>query len=143
MINDSISLFTQSQYYSTAFNAAIFDGPIRIYFAQYQEPAALKIYFQLQKELKETYLLAKDLFRQTGKHIFIMLYPSVDLLQMSFANESSSYFCRDIVGSDEVIGLCATQLEDEVDQLFEAITEIIEDGKVEVLKNLPIHRLNN
>ena len=38
---------TQSSFYSPAFNGAIFDGPLRLYFSQAQEAMALKFYFEL------------------------------------------------------------------------------------------------
>src|SRR5687768_8337756 len=78
------SLLTQSRFYSPAFNAAIFDGPLRIYFAQVQEPFALKIYFAAQSRMQELYAKIREIFRKTGVSIFVMLYPSAETFQLSF-----------------------------------------------------------
>lgn len=95
-MNDSVSCLTQSNFYSPAFNAAIFDGPIRLYFAQYQEASALRIYFRLQSELKESYLWAKNLHRSLGRHLFVMLYPSSDTFDLSFPGEVSRIFVEPV-----------------------------------------------
>ena len=95
----------QSQYYSPVFNAAIFDGPFRIYFAQHQEPHALRIYFQLQQNLKEYYGLAKNLMRENDKYFFIMLYPDNDTFEQAFQMKVQSYFTHCFLGEDHLIGV--------------------------------------
>jgi hypothetical protein len=101
------SFFTQSRYYSPAFNAAIFDGPLRIYFAQYQESLALKIYFSVQTELQDKYAKLRDLFRRSGLQIYVMMYPSNDSFQLSFEQSAAANeVTLGKLGMDYVIGAC-------------------------------------
>lgn len=105
-MRQAVSFLTQSKFYSPAFNAAIFDGPIRIYFAQYQEPLALKIYFDTQSKLKDIYLELRKAFRETGVNVFLMLYPSSEAFDISFADSvDRSEVAVDQLGSDFVIGV--------------------------------------
>ncbi len=69
-----------SKYYCRAFNSAIFDGTVRIYFAQSHEPFALNIYFKLQQKLEKDLQLAKELSKKTGKNIYILAYPDQETL---------------------------------------------------------------
>lgn len=82
---------TQSKYYSPTLNAAIFDGPIRLYFAQSQEPEALEIYFRMQNEVLDNYELGKQRFQEEGHNIFVLMYPSDEVFEQS---------CGDFVGKD-------------------------------------------
>lgn len=95
-MHQPIAHLTQSQYYSPTLNAAIFDGPIRLYFAQSQEPEALEIYFRLQKEVLENYELAKQYIQEDGQNVFILLYPSDEVFEQS---------CGDSIGKDSGIVL--------------------------------------
>src|SRR3989338_1668823 len=78
---------TQSKFFSPAFNAAIFDGPLRIYFAQYQEAAALKIYFHLQEQLNQCDGHLKTALKKLNSNTFVMLYPTSDIFMRSFDGE--------------------------------------------------------
>jgi hypothetical protein len=80
---------TQSKFFSTSFNAAIFDGPIRIYFAQYQESQALKLYYNLQERYQEVRRSARGLFKERGTSIFVMLYPSEEIFDQSFTSDEN------------------------------------------------------
>ncbi|MCC7403552.1 MAG: hypothetical protein IT288_04060 [Bdellovibrionales bacterium] len=130
-MNSSVSCLTQSNFYSPAFNAAIFDGPIRIYFAQYQESAALKIYFQLQEELKQLYQQGKSLYRQVGQHIFIMLYPSAETYDLSFPHQED-IVCHCRLGDDHVLGIRGMPSEDESEQIIGQVAGIIEEWRVRI-----------
>ena len=77
-MGSSLGHLTQSRFYSTTFNAAVFDGPIRIYFAQHQEALALQVYHRMQQHLKESYVNFRRSARRHGQNIFLMLYPSVE-----------------------------------------------------------------
>jgi hypothetical protein len=81
---------TQSRFFSPVFNAAIFDGPIRIYFAQFQEAQALKLYFNLQERFSEVRKNARGLFKERGQNIFVMMYPNEDTFDLSFAQENAN-----------------------------------------------------
>lgn len=80
----SYSNLMQSKYFSPAFNSAIFDGPIRIYFAQFHESMALKIYFLAQQKLASELRHAKELSKTAQANILIMIYPSADSFEASF-----------------------------------------------------------
>lgn len=85
---ESIQYITQSRYFSPAFNGAIFDGPIRIYFAQFQEAQALKLYFNLQERFSDIRSEAREMARSQGRDqkrtIYVMLYPSAESFELSF-----------------------------------------------------------
>ena len=130
-MNSSVSCLTQSNYYSPAFNAAIFDGPIRLYFAQYQEAAALKIYFKLQEELKHLYRKGKDLHRHLGRHIFVMLYPSPETFDLSFPNRNEESICHGRIGDDHVLGIRGLLGDDLLNEVYHEIGEIIEGWQLE------------
>lgn len=124
-MRQSASQLTQSRFYSPAFNAAIFDGPVRIYFAQYQEALALKIYFRLQDRLQGWLAPAQQLSRLKLPNIFIMLYPTDEI----FANCFSFEQCPDKVvgerlGDDHVIGVCGPLREEDSDSLYDRIEMI-------------------
>lgn len=102
---------TQSRFFTPAFNAAIFDGPIRIYFAQYQEAQALKLYFNLQERFSEIRKQARGIFKERGSNIFVMIYPSVDLFEESFGEGGAdsmapgSMIVRERLGRDFIVGV--------------------------------------
>ncbi|MGE0763419.1 MAG: hypothetical protein AB7N80_09075 [Bdellovibrionales bacterium] len=124
-MRQSASQLTQSRFYSPAFNAAIFDGPVRIYFAQYQEALALKIYFRLQDRLQGWLAPEHQLSRSRLPNVFLMLYPTEEI----FANCFSGEQCQDKVvaerlGEDHVIGVCGPLREEDSDRLLDRIEAI-------------------
>lgn len=125
-MRQQISFLTQSRFYSPAFNAAIFDGPVRIYFAQYQEVQALKVYFDAQERLKDINSLVRDAFRRMGVNIFIMLYPTLETFQISFKQEvvNTSQIFVDRIGADFVIGAAADMVEQNVNAICDHIHKI-------------------
>ncbi len=78
---------TQTKFYSPALNAAIFDGPIKIYFSQAQENTALKLYFELNKKMQ-----GMDFSENETSHpqIYVILYPSSENFYNSFDKSLSS-----------------------------------------------------
>lgn len=80
----------QSKYFNPAFNSALFDGPVRIYFAQIHESQALKIYFLLQKELSHEWARAKEVTKQTGANVLILIYPNEETFVLSFDSEKEN-----------------------------------------------------
>ena len=101
------SFFTQSKYHNQAFNSAIFDGPMRIYFAQFQEALALKLYFQVQERLKA---LAEEMgegYKHISPKLFLLLYPNRETYLESFEKDSTdqSHFTEEPFGDDIVIGV--------------------------------------
>src|SRR5882757_480859 len=83
-MKSSYSTLMQSKFFNPAFNSAIFDGPVRIYFAQSHEALALKIYFALQQQFSGELARAKELHKFLERTVLVMLYPTVDSFQMSF-----------------------------------------------------------
>lgn len=98
------SQLISSRFYNPAFNSAIFDGPLRIYFAQFHESLALKIYFGLQQKFPQALELAKARFRKDGSNILVMLYPSADAFGLSF-DSNSEFLVEDRLGGDTLIGI--------------------------------------
>lgn len=123
-MRQQISFLTQSRFYSPVFNAAIFDGPIRIYFAQYQEPLALKVYFSTQEKMKDIFTKVRDSFRRTGINIFVMLYPSLETFNMSFNEASQSPIVVERLGQDFVVGVKGPVSDDDIASIYARVEEI-------------------
>lgn len=122
-----VSNLTQSKFYSPAFNAAIFDGPIRIYFAQYQEPSALKIYFQFQERLKDVLKLARESLKQARFNIFVMLYPNDELFGQSFvAVPDGEIVAMDRLGEDYVLGLSGPLREQDFAMISQHLDSLVQ-----------------
>jgi hypothetical protein len=137
----SVIHLTQSRFYSPAFNAAVFDGPIRIYFAQHQEALALKVYFQLQQYLKETYSTFRNSFKQHGQTIFLMLYPTADTFENSFASDGApeQNVAAEKLGDDHVLGVKGPLMDEEYEEVFERVKAILQDlGLTQELAAQPI-----
>lgn len=120
-----VSHLTQSRFYSPAFNAAVFDGPIRIYFAQHQESLALKVYFRLQNRLKEAFSDARQNFKQSGQTIFLMLYPTVEAFETSFSKQIQDNVVREDLGDDFVLGVRGPLEDDAYEAVFKKVDEIL------------------
>lgn len=121
----SVIHLTQSRFYSPVFNAAVFDGPVRIYFAQHQEALALKVYFKLQQYLQDTYSTFRKNFKQHGQTIFLMLYPNSESFHNSFA-DGMTVACEKL-GDDHVLGVCGPLDEDQYEMVFERVKAILQD----------------
>lgn len=123
----SVIHLTQSRFYSPAFNAAVFDGPIRIYFAQHQEGLALKVYFMLQQYLKETYSTFRKGFRHHGQTVFLMLYPNQESFENSFSKDNQKLVLIERLGEDHVVGVRGPLNEDQFEMIFEQVKTILQD----------------
>jgi hypothetical protein len=121
----SVIHLTQSRFYSPVFNAAVFDGPIRIYFAQHQEALALKVYYKLQQYLQDTYSAFRKNFKQHGQTIFLMLYPTQESFNDSFSNDLA--VAAEKLGDDHVLGVRGPLGEDEYEAVFERVKAILQD----------------
>jgi anti-anti-sigma regulatory factor len=134
-MRQQISFLTQSRFYSPAFNSAIYDGPVRIYFAQYQESLALKVYFNSQLQLKKIKDDVRDLFRTTGINIFVMLYPSEEAFDLSFGKQeieaqnfdssNEIQIAEERLGQDFVLGIRGTITDEMAEKVSEKILEIL------------------
>ena len=121
-MREQISILTQSRFFSPVFNGAIFDGPVRIYFSQNQEAAAMKLYFALLNRLKDSFGDGRD---QISGNIFVMIYPTNDSFRTVFPSDDNHRIQVDELDGDHVVGLNGpfdevefTQIFDVVDRLF-------------------------
>jgi hypothetical protein len=127
MAAQSVIHLTQSRYYSPVFNAAVFDGPVRIYFAQHQETLALRVYFKLQQYLKETYMTFRNSFKNHGQTIFLMLYPTQESFSNSFGDGTATpNVLAERLGEDHVIGVRGPLEDDQYDEVFEQVKAILQ-----------------
>lgn len=131
VMKETITYVTQSRFFSPVFNGAIFDGPIRIYFAQYQEAQALKLYFNLQERFGEVHRHARDLFKGRGRNIFVMLYPTEETFDLSFEKVPLATIARDRLGSDFVVGVRGPLEEETFEKLFQEMDQIVRSVSVE------------
>lgn len=98
----------QSRFFSPSFNTAIFDGPLRVYFAQAQEPEALKVYFSLQSKIfqEESIIKATENIRDSlpkNSTLFVMIYPNKESFQQSFDQDCDFAVAK--IEQDCVIGV--------------------------------------
>lgn len=124
-MRQTVSSLTQSRYYSPVFNAAVFDGPIRIYFSQSQESEALRVYFQLQEKLSDIYGEAKRKIKESGRNIFIMLYPNQETFDLSFEEGSHGVVKSELLGNDYVLGVRGPVGELEFVRIQEGLFQIL------------------
>ena len=98
----SYSAFLSTKYYSPVFNTALFDGPFRIYFSQAYEGTALKIYHLLQVQHLDIWEHYKKWSEKTKKHVFVLIYPTADDVELAFESESDSVLA---FKSDQVLSI--------------------------------------
>lgn len=122
-MRSSYTTLMQSKYFNPAFNSAIFDGPLRIYFAQFHEALALKIYFLIQQKLNSEIVKAKELSKATGANILVLVYPTADSFALVFENSlnSSGPLQVERWHEDAVIGLRGPIEDEHLDHLIETL----------------------
>ena len=132
-MKDSISTLTQSKFYSPAFNSAIFDGPFRIYFAQHQEATALQLYFRLQNELDEHYHQVKEMFKDRGPTVFIMIYPDGESFNWSFDTDPLGGFqiLDSKIEEDTIVGFTLPSSDEDFDRIYSKLVTVIQSLKQE------------
>jgi hypothetical protein len=109
-----------SKFFTPAFNSAIFDGPVRIYFAQAHEAFALKIYFNLQQRYANELSRAKELHNFINRTVLIMLYPNAETFQNSF-EVPDAFVAKDHLMDDTVIGVKGPFDEEHLDQILQQV----------------------
>lgn len=119
--------FTQSPYFNPAFNSAIFDGPLRIYFAQMQESLGLRIYFYLQQNHASALARAREIHRQSGKNLMILVYPSRDCFLQAFPGAGETRLQIGSIESDDVLGVHGTPDELDLTRWGEAALQLLQD----------------
>jgi hypothetical protein len=118
------STLMNSRFFNPAFNSAIFDGPVRIYFAQFHESMALKIYFSLQQKFPQELSRAKENYKRLGSNVLVMLYPSVESFQMSFEEQNVMISQGNLLG-DSVIGINGPFEDDKLMLVLETVVEAL------------------
>jgi hypothetical protein len=113
-MNSATSSLLQSKFFTPVFNTAIFDGPVRMYFAQAQEPEALKLYFRMQSVVGG---LRQD--AENEPHVFIMIYPNRESFVQSFDLDATSAVER--LGPHVVFGIRGPLNETEMDSIMDRI----------------------
>ena len=121
----------QSKYFSPAFNSAIFDGPVRIYFAQFHEALALKIYFLIQQKLSAEMVQAKEISKSSGANILVMIYPTEDSFLLSFENGAGQAgpLMIERFNEDVVIGLRGPIEDSNLDLLVETLQMTVQNWR--------------
>lgn len=113
------SSLMNSKYFHPAFNSAIFDGPVRIYFAQLHESLALKIYFCIQKALVEEMSTARELHKKMGQTLLIMLYPNKESYGLAF--DDGNFLGQGFLFEDSVMGINGPFEDDQLTTVIEAV----------------------
>ncbi|MBK7961692.1 MAG: hypothetical protein IPK04_11155 [Bdellovibrionales bacterium] len=114
--------FTHSKYFSPAFNSAIFDGPLRIYFAQFHESLALKIYFMIQQNLKAELAQIKEKTKNSKQNLLLMIYPTDETFMLSFESAPPTQrIATEDWDNDRVMGLRGALEDAELDGLIEEV----------------------
>ncbi len=124
-MRSSYTALMQSKYFNPAFNSAIFDGPVRIYFAQFHEALALKIYFLIQQKLQTEMAQAKEVAKASGSNVLVMIYPTSESFEFSFGSlaEGQLSLAVESWNEDMVLG-CRGSLEDsELDFVIEKLRQ--------------------
>lgn len=117
---------TQSPFYSPAFNGAIFDGPLRLYFTQSQEALALKFYFELRSKTQD---LTAMWPRNSGPSFYVMIYPTEETFDLCFVSQGLSWTPETLplgrLGRDHVVALQANDCESQLDEVIEKVLNVI------------------
>ena len=121
MAAQSVLHLTQSRYYSPVLNGAVFDGPIRIYFAQHQENLALKVYFRLQQYFNSSYASFRKNVKDRGQTVFLMLYPTLESFENSFTKKAGQKIAAERLGEDHVLGISGPLEETQYEEIFETV----------------------
>ncbi len=132
MMKSMYSNLMQSRFFNPVFNSAIYDGPIRIYFAQLHETQALKIYFSMQNNFLAELNAAREISKITGSTILVMLYPNTETFSLSFSEApNEQIITRDLLGEDSVIGVRGPVEDTHMDHVLENIVNVISHWKTQ------------
>lgn len=126
-MKSTYSHLMQSKYFNPAFNSAIFDGPVRIYFAQFHESFALKIYFHLQNNFKSELALAKDISKAVHSNILIMVYPTQDNFILSFEGDNThgQLMATEEWNQDFVVGLRQPLADEQMNEFSKEFSRVL------------------
>lgn len=125
---------TQSRYYSPALNAAIFDGPIKIYFSQAQEAAALRLYFEMNKKIESLTNLDEN-----TKNVYVMIYPTSENFYHSFdkslfvEEEGQLLLAHDQWEESHIIGVRGPIESENLDNIYLKVKNLLSDSDLDFL----------
>jgi len=121
----------QSKFFNPALNGAIFDGPVRIYFAQFHESLALKIYFAIQQSMASHLQKAKEISKQANANILVMVYPTEESFLFAFENERHTPAVLQVEAwqNHVVIGLRGPLEDEHMETLLDALKLSIDEWK--------------
>lgn len=128
----------QSKYFNPAFNSAIFDGPVRIYFAQIHEPQALKIYFSIQQKFAEELSRAREMSKLSGANILIMLYPTKENFSYAFEAPKEDLFAMELWNDDLVFGLNGLVEDAQLEEFLVAVRVAMENWSPSPKKKIAV-----
>lgn len=120
-------LLTKSKFFVDAFNTAIIDGPLRIYFSDKQESEALHIYFEIQESLAQNGLHLTTL-AGASTHAFVMLYPDGAIFDQIFSNNTG--LAIDQFGENIILGLKAPHEKTQRQEISQKVSQIIQTTAV-------------
>ena len=132
-MRSSYSQFSQSQFFHSSFNAALFDGPVRLFFPQDQEALALKVYFTLIRDCPHVLETCRSIHKVTGQVVMVLLYPDTSSFQLSF-RKIESQFSWSLLDEDEVVGVQGA-LDDS--QISELVTSLAQRMSLWTINHLP------
>lgn len=133
-MKSAYSSLMHSRYFNPAFNSAIFDGPVRIYFAQFHESLALKIYFMSQQKLAQELAQAKETSKKANANILVMIYPTVESFELSFENRQASPYVVESWNDDMVIGLRGPIEDHLLENLIEEVGKVMREWNPKVIQ---------
>ncbi len=135
----SMATLTNSQFYTSSLNAAIFDGPFKIYFTQDSEPLGLNVYFQIQNKLGDLYKRLKSSFKSSGFNVFIMIYPDGETYKSFFENnEVAPGLFEANIKEHLLLGVNKEITGDQMEYLFVYLKEKLASVEAEVSASLPL-----
>jgi hypothetical protein len=124
-MKSTYSVLVQSRFFNASFNSAIFDGPLRIYFSQFYESWALKLYFAVQEQLSDLLSQAKSTTAGTDENVLLMLYPNQEAFQLSFEGQTTT-IATDRLESDTVVGVAGVTDDEQIAHVVAAVARALQ-----------------
>jgi hypothetical protein len=122
-------MLMQSKYFNSAFNSAIFDGPLRIYFAQFHESLALKLYFLVQQKWPHDFSLAKEFSKNSQAHILLMVYPTPEAFDQAMGERTPAPWVVEHWNQDLVIALRGPIADEQIEALMTEFGPVMQNWK--------------
>lgn len=144
VVKANYSSLMQSKYFNPAFNSAIFDGPMRIYFAQFHESMALKIYFLSQQKISKELDRAREISKTSHSNVLVMIYPTPESFCNSFQNNitiESQKVCVENWNNDLVVGLNGPLDEAELEAFMQTLSDVVRDWNPKAISLEPSSEL--